>query len=369
MVVGLAAVLAATPQAVGGESAAVRLLVLGALGGLLAEPLFGYFRSFNQPTPRDAAASGMRTTVLRIYTLFAVAIVFLLVLFPWQQFAARSAPAASLSPDEVRKMISTAVDQVVSERASIGSQRPNVASTDIGMHAGFTKGTESGLLLWLGVAALIGAAACLLFPALRSGKAAAGLITIGALLSGVAIVKEFKMESAIKIDELTLVKVTRAEGEPKEGAAASAEPGSFMERIADFNAFKLGSKDKFEDEDHAACSFKELADRWTKYRKAGMNGVLLFVGSTDDVPLSKTGQARFEGNTGLARARAEVVKARFLSAIDRKVAPHDDQMLVLVSGPVEIARGKDRSSGSPGERRVTVWASWRAPVLKGAKGR
>jgi hypothetical protein len=177
------------------------------------------------------------------------------------------------------------------------------------------------------------------------------LVTLGSVFSGAAIFKE------IKLDSLVTVEVAVPKPEP-----ASAN----VESIGSVEKFRLGSSDSLEGEmdDHV---YRSLAQRWIANRVKGRDGTLMFVGSTDEVPLSKAGQTRYEGNVGLARARAETVKYRFVKAVEHlapKDVPHPGKMLVLVSGPQQLKDpGKDvRRDGTAEYRRVDIWAFWEAAL-------
>jgi hypothetical protein len=354
MTLGLALMTGAGIEIARGGPATLGLFTCSALAGFVALPaLHAVQAAFERPS-KNRSPYEWSMSLLPLTLVIGLLCLLALPFIPVGEIGSRS---AQMSSAEVIRIVHKTLDEREAKKA-IPGKIENVAAGNeqpaIGAHAGFTSNWLSSILWLVAGAAFVAALFCLFY--MESATAAWGLITIGGLLSGAALIKEFKMESAIKVEELTLFKFARGQDE------AATSPGEFsrLERVIDVGAFKLGSRDKFEDEAQAQKIFDELVQAWSAKKNAKKDGVLLFIGSTDEVPLSKSGQTRFEGNVGLARARAETVKSRFLQLVDPKLAPSAEQMLVLVSGPAGLEKGRG-ATGSPGERRVSVWASWKSP--------
>src|ERR1043166_1079924 len=125
------------------------------------------------------------------------------------------------------------------------------------------------------------------------------------------------------------------------------------EHLQDFVGFPLGSKE-------LTAEMKKLmpvvCDRWNK-RTEYQDGFLLAVGATDRIPLGASAQATYESNFGLARARAERVKA---AIVDECSIP-PERTLAMVSGPrttPDPTSQPANNSGYPEDRMVDVWAIW-----------
>jgi hypothetical protein len=204
----------------------------------------------------------------------------------------------------------------------------------------------------------------LVFAKGRFGAVASGLslVTLGSLFSGASLFKEVTLGNVNVKNGLVI------EQPPTSGRSpGSVDVTSLLESIGSVSRFRLGSADELERGVEVEDVYRKIAGRWVDSRAKGRDGTLMFVGSTDEVPLSKAGQLRYEGNVGLARARAETVKDRFIKAVKSHTSkpeyvPGPDKMLVLVSGPQQLRDpGKDgRKEGAAEYRRVDIWAFWAA---------
>lgn len=210
---------------------------------------------------------------------------------------------------------------------------------------------------WVLIVAGIGIAAVGALAALGYTRSTgAVLVTVGASISlSGALIKEVKIDSVFKIDKATLLEVALQN-------AGSASP----QQLGTIKAFKSGSAQEIEGAKGEAV-YEHIAGHWVKNRRAGRDGMLLVIGSTDRVPLNESGRSRYETNVGLARARAETVKKRLVQTVMRH-APElpllPEQVIALVTGPQTT--GEEEStplSGFPSDRRVDVWAFW-APARK-----
>jgi hypothetical protein len=90
-------------------------------------------------------------------------------------------------------------------------------------------------------------------------------------------------------------------------------------------------------------------------------GLVLAVGAADRVRLSAAAKVRYESNAGLARARAEAIKKKFVEC-----GIPADQILAIVSGPRNtpaLTKNSAWDTGYPEDRMVDVWViwSWKTP--------
>jgi hypothetical protein len=139
------------------------------------------------------------------------------------------------------------------------------------------------------------------------------------------------------------------------------------ERIGSIDGFASGDASHVLSIDGVSLDAKELneiAVIFSKLEKASADGshaTLLLVGSTDRRPLGGLKRAKFEGNLGLARARAETIKNALLSRCKSKIAAcviDQDRIISLISGPLHTAEVTQPQSGYGEDRRVDIWVLW-----------
>jgi hypothetical protein len=111
------------------------------------------------------------------------------------------------------------------------------------------------------------------------------------------------------------------------------------------------------------------AQAWIDSRRAGRDGILIMVGSTDRTRLAEKSRQRFDSNVGLAQSRAEAVKEALIARcklLSDTCDLRDSLILTLVSGPgttTELGRDMKISvDGYPQDRHVDIWAIWSAQV-------
>ncbi|MFC0585026.1 hypothetical protein ACFFG3_10240, partial [Ralstonia solanacearum] len=142
----------------------------------------------------------------------------------------------------------------------------------------------------------------------------------------------------------------------------SQSRGIFKRALSEFGPEQLGVVDDFESgradvRPHMGETIRAVCDKWRAHGDRGQHGLLLVIGSTDRVRLSPTSATQYESNVGLARARAEQVKARLLDC-----SIPTGQMVTMVSGPrYTPASGVVVPSDAARDRSVVVWALWSVP--------
>jgi hypothetical protein len=219
--------------------------------------------------------------------------------------------------------------------------------------------THVPVLIALGFA-LIGLGVAIMALASTSGAKTAGavLAITGSVMGSGAIFKDTKIESIFRLDKgafeglfKTLINVNGTLG---------------PELIGSFPNFPLGATALDVESQDVHKEMRRVIDQWIAARKSGRNGVLMFVGSADRVPLAPQSRRQYEANAGIARARAESVRSQILE--QTKELPEtqrvkEEAALVLVSGPrrTPVVSSKDNQraqAGFPEDRRVDVWAFW-----------
>lgn len=135
-----------------------------------------------------------------------------------------------------------------------------------------------------------------------------------------------------------------------------------LKALSEFGPEQLGVVDDFESgradvRPQMGETIRAVCDKWRAHGDRGQHGLLLVIGSTDRVRLSPTSATQYESNVGLARARAEQVKARLLDC-----SIPTGQMVTMVSGPrYTPASGEVVPSDAAKDRSVVVWALWSVP--------
>ncbi|WP_159730921.1 hypothetical protein [Methylosinus sp. Ce-a6] len=189
-----------------------------------------------------------------------------------------------------------------------------------------------------------------------------------------AVVKNLKVDSFLKANFENLIK---AQFESRGAVEAKAGDRFVSIRLGAVANFKKGRASlDFEgfDEDALRAAERELAsicERWRNATPQDGAGIVLIVGATDRLPLSGETKARYEANTGLARARVEAVKSRLDGDCWKKgeKAPDQSNVIPLVSGPRvtpplgDVAQAT-RRLGAPSDRRVDVWLMTSAPSAR-----
>lgn len=200
--------------------------------------------------------------------------------------------------------------------------------------------------------------------------AGAALATVGALTlsaGGFTLIKELKIDSLVSIKTDRLFDLVQQEVRRTSGR---------LEQVVSIDGFVLGDSVHLEREGVGRIPASEVlevrkaARLWMEQKRKGFDGVLIVIGSADRLRLSGAKDKQFEANMGLARARAEVIRAAILKAIHRDapdLEPRPEQVLVLVSGPQQTpdsSRSTPASwrSGFPEDRRVEVWGFWTLPT-------
>jgi hypothetical protein len=196
---------------------------------------------------------------------------------------------------------------------------------------------------------------------------AKALITIGAITASGSLIGEVNVDRLLSIEKVPLT-ISIPTNTP-------LFTGTGAQRLGTVTNFKLASE-VLPTAKEVTEALSAVTMRWTENRAAGKTGILLLVGSADRVPLKGAALRRFESNVGLARARAEAVKAHLQQAFINAGHPVDErQILVLVSGPQSTpdsqANGGSEGTltGYPNDRSVDVWAvwGWEQPVARSAE--
>lgn len=223
------------------------------------------------------------------------------------------------------------------------------------------SGTSAGLLATTmafvaagGLAVVVGA----LLLGLASGRWAksvgTAMIALGLTAHGY-LVKEVKFGDLFKFD-------TRIDK-----AALELDFRTRLAELAQFGPEQLRSFDDFESgraefRAHMQDALDAVCARWKAQGGRAQRGVLLVIGSTDRIRLAAATSRQYESNVGLARARAERVRAGLVEQCD--VPP--SQLVTLVSGPrhtpaeATIVPAGDAAK----DRSVAVWALWSMPTGK-----
>ncbi len=209
----------------------------------------------------------------------------------------------------------------------------------------------------LGLALLGGAGVALIAGALligwgqgTSAKVAGWLMVFSGLTVNGLAIKDVKFGDLFKFD-------TRIDK-----VALELEIGKKLKALSEFGPEQLGVVDDFESgradvRPHMGETIRAVCDKWRAHGDRGQHGLLLVIGSTDRVRLSPTSATQYESNVGLARARAEQVKARLLDC-----SIPTGQMVTMVSGPrYTPASGVVVPSDAARDRSVVVWALWSVP--------
>lgn len=110
----------------------------------------------------------------------------------------------------------------------------------------------------------------------------------------------------------------------------------------------------------ALNSLNDICDRWREY--GNRDTIILILGATDRLPVSGPTRTRYDGNTGIALARAAAVRdwlSQKCWAIGSQ-NPNRDNVILLISGPqttppIGSKGGADDRHGFPDDRRVGVW--------------
>jgi flagellar motor protein MotB len=164
-----------------------------------------------------------------------------------------------------------------------------------------------------------------------------------------------KLKLADEINPKLNLKVEKAEATIQIENYFEMLRGLGPEHLRDFTAFPSGKAELTGGMRQTAAA---VCEAW-RQRSARSDALVLAVGTTDRVPLGRAARSRYESNTGLARARAERVKAEIV-----RCGIPAERVLAIVSGPRNTPETRARSpEGYAGDRMVEVWAiwSWRAP--------
>ncbi|MBX3625031.1 MAG: hypothetical protein KF892_08480 [Rhizobacter sp.] len=261
------------------------------------------------------------------------------------------------------KSIRQSVDQLLSRERS---RSPVAADSFPPTIQGVTDvRVPSRLLIGVGLVLLVyGGIALWRLKSVQAQAVAAVLATVGAISisgGGLTLFKDVRFDSVVSFKSDHLIDVIQQQ--------VTSLGASGPERIASIAGFKLGAANIVETPNGLAQvqglqQAQLAATRWLTMRRAGKDGVLLVVGSTDRLPLRGSISQQYDANVGLARARGEAVKNAVVEAC-KKLEPtcdlKDEQVIVLVSGPVQtpdVADLADMRTGYPQDRRVDVWALW-----------
>ncbi len=209
----------------------------------------------------------------------------------------------------------------------------------------WSRGINQTIMFLLYSAFILTAAACLVIPALLPAHA----IPTASRLDP-ALIKLPRGEIQSLIDraginvDLAAIKVDIDNYIRKE--ISGLGPG----HLAEFIGFRSGSSERTTGMDVEASG---VCEKWHK-RAEHHDGLLLLVGATNRAPLST--RRRYESNFGLARARAERVKSKF---VDCGVPA--TQVLALISGlrtTPEWMSHSDPIAGFETDRAADVLAIW-----------
>lgn len=195
-------------------------------------------------------------------------------------------------------------------------------------------------------ALLLGLARGLWAKGVGTAMVAAGLFANGSVIREVNVGDLFKVEA--RIDKASL----------------ELEFGKRIQALSEFGPEVLGVVEDFESgqadvRSHMVPALKDICGKWTQHGGRRQRGVLLVIGSTDRVPLTRITSTQYESNVGLARARAERVRERLLEC-----DVPSSQLVTLVSGPRHTPPGNSGASveDRAKDRSVAVVALWSVPT-------
>ncbi len=239
-------------------------------------------------------------------------------------------------------------------QASQPASRTAIAPPQVPVLDDDPPGLTPTLLAMVGGAclALVGGA---LLVGLGRGPWAKGvgtaMVAFGLTANGY-VVKEIKFDDLFKFE-------TRIDK-----ASLELEFGKRLQAISEFGPQPLGVVEDFESgraevRPHMRDALDRMCHKWVEHGGRRQRGLLLVIGSTDRVRLARATSSQYDSNVGLARARAEEVKARLLEC-----DVPSSQLLTLTSGPrytppdASAVTAEDAAK----DRSVAVWALWSVPA-------
>jgi flagellar motor protein MotB len=238
-----------------------------------------------------------------------------------------------------------AAHQGLSERASEKSPQSSQSGQSNAVSA-FWAAAAMG-----GVAVTVGAALLVLGPTRWVRAVGAGTLAVGLTTQGY-LVKEVKFGELFKFD--THIDKIALELELKAKLKQLSEFGP--ERLIVVENFESGKAELRPEMDEPIT---KVCRRWKEQGGKTQLGLLLIAGSADRVPLAGPIRTQYESNVGLARARAEQVRARVLNC-----GVPAAQIVTLVSGPrnTPAVQHNQTPAGFAEDRSVVVWALWSVPI-------
>lgn len=205
-----------------------------------------------------------------------------------------------------------------------------------------------------GLAVLVGAAVLVFGPRTWVRLVGAGTLGMGLIGNGY-LIKEMKFSELVKFD--THIDKVALELDFQQKLKQLSEFGP--EHLAAIENFESG---KAELRPEMLEPIKKICQRWEDQGGRKQKGILLVTGATDRVPLAASIRRQYESNMGLARARAEQVRARVLEC-----GVPAAQIVTLASGPRNTppaVQDNQTPAGFAEDRSVVVWALWNVPVKK-----
>jgi hypothetical protein len=220
-----------------------------------------------------------------------------------------------------------------------------------------TGTTGFPLLFWLTYLVLAAVGGVMIFAGKTKATRVGGLALLATgLLGHVALVKEFKIDKIIGIENLLKI------GDPRLSLVIKREiqaSGAKLEYLGDWPDFPIGGASIDLTAGRAKATRDAVISKWRSHRQ---EGILLVVGSADRLPLRGAYAGQYDANVGLARARAEFIKDQLVELTKNSSYPIEkEQVLSLVSGPAQTPDRRhieEERRGYPGDRRVEIWAFW-----------
>jgi outer membrane protein OmpA-like peptidoglycan-associated protein len=205
-----------------------------------------------------------------------------------------------------------------------------------------------------GLAVIVGGAILVFGPKLWVRLVGAGTLALGLTGPGY-LVKEVKFSELFKFDTHIDKLALELKLEAKLKQLSEFGP----ERLPAVEGFESGKAELRPEMDEPIA---KICRRWNEQGGKTQKGLLLITGSADRMPLAASIRRQYESNVGLARARAEQVRARVLNC-----GVPADQIVTLVSGPrnTPALQRNQTPAGFAEDRSVVVWALWSVPVAAG----
>jgi hypothetical protein len=306
-------------------------------------------------TPKTLPEDGSKRKIDTLSLLQGAAAALLVVAIAALSFSPRTVQTPAGTPGDSLSMVAGAVDRLAT---AIAARIPDFPGAGVVSPPTLIRDwSRNSTVFGLAMLAIVVGAVLMAF-----GKGATRAVGAAALAGGLTgtLVRELKLESLVKVtNQLDVKAQIKAQIEAEFGELGTLGP----ERLLRLERFVPGTVDlesETKDKDAVRVAVGDVCTKWHDHKAGANRSLLVVVGATDRIPLTSSARRRYESNFGLARARAERVKA----AIEQACKVPIDNILSLVSGPrstPEVAAARAPATGSdgyPADRSVEVWAFW-----------